>query len=71
MNVRSGGSLCSHSALAVKYSAAAPEIEKPKWSRPPGPTTHSPTTGSPAAKSVTPGPVSATSPAHSWPGTIG
>ena len=71
VHVSWAGSLCSHSARATKYSAAAPEIEKPKWSRPPGPTTHSPTTGSPGLTSSTPGPASATSPAHSWPGVTG
>ena len=43
-------------------------MENPKWS---GPMTHSPTTRSPTAHPLALEPISATSPAHSWPGTIG
>ena len=55
VNERSSGSLCSHSPRALKYSASAPSIEKPKWSRPAGPTTHSPTTRSPGCSPPTDG----------------
>ena len=63
-NESSSGMRCSHDALATKYSALAPLIEKPKWSSPLL-TTHSPTTRSPALSVVTPLPTSATSPDHS------
>ena len=53
---------CSHSGRTTKYSAAAPLIEKPKWSVP---MTHSPTTRSPTDHPLTLLPISATSPAHS------
>ena len=69
-NESSSGMRCSQDALATKYSASAPLIEKPKWSSPLL-TTHSPTTRSPARSVVTPLPTSATSPDHSWPGMIG
>ena len=42
---------CSQDALATKYSASAPLIEKPKWSSPLL-TTHSPTTRSPGLRVV-------------------
>ena len=71
LNESSSGSLCSHSPRAFISSASAPSIEKPKWSRPPGPTTHSPTTVSPGLSPRTAAPTSSTSPHHSCPGMIG
>ena len=68
MKESSSGRWCSQPGFATKNSAAAPLMEKPKWS---APITHSPTTRSPGRNPVTFGPTATTSPDHSCPGMRG
>ena len=60
----SSGRRWAQSARILNRSAAAPLIEKPKWSAPPL-TVHSPTMRSPGRTLRTSGPTATTSPDHS------